>query len=135
MGLKEKAIAIYLKETEEQRERDKKAAEEYARQAKKEFREIFGEEPDEVQPITQWQCEIHCDSLIFEVHRKTYGSEFYVNLPCSRCGKQVPIHIYSISSLGYWLSQKLLCERCSEKEELWTIIRRFKRIINLRRNE
>jgi len=136
MGLKERAVETYLRETAEQRERDRKAAEEYAAEASKEFKQTFGEEPDEINPITQWSCEIHCDGLAFEARRQAYGSKFYVKLPCSNCGESVPIHVLSLSTLGYWLSQKPLCEKCSkiinaEKTAGNRIIERLKKILNL----
>jgi len=115
MGLKERAVETYLREIAEQRERDRKAAEEYAAEASKEFKQAFGEEPDKINPITQWSCEIHCDGLVFEARREAYGSEFYVKLPCSNCGELVPIHVLSLSTLGYWLSQKPLCKKCSKR--------------------
>jgi len=136
MGLKERAIGTYLRETAEQRERSRKAAEEYAAEASKEFKQAFGEEPDKVKPLTRWSCEIHCDGLIFEAHQQAYGSEFYVKLPCSNCGELVPIEVLSLSTLGYWLSQKPLCKKCSkiinaEKTAEEQIIEKLKEILNL----
>ena len=136
MGLKERAIETYLRETAEQRERDRKAAEEYAAKASKEFKQTFLEEPDKINPITQWSCEIHCDGLIFEARRKAHGSEFYVKLPCSNCGELIPVRVLSLSALGYQLTQKPLCEKCSKiinagKTTKKQIIEKLKKILNL----
>ena len=43
MSLKERAVETYLRETAEQRRRDRKAAEEYAAEASKEFKQAFRE--------------------------------------------------------------------------------------------
>jgi len=52
MGLKERAVETYLRETAEQPGKDRKAAEAYAAEASKEFKQAFGEELDKINPIT-----------------------------------------------------------------------------------
>jgi len=59
-----------------------------------------------------------------------------VKLPCSNCGELVPIHVLSLSTLGYWLSQKPLCKKRSkiinaEKTTEEQIIEKLKEILNL----
>jgi len=118
VNLREKAI-IAAKEYKERKEKEKReAAKKFAERAKKEFEEIFGEVPYDVEPISEVSARIFADGLIFVARHKSTDFvtyiDFYPQVECSRCGKlftyQYPCK--NLTDVGTVLMKPVVCDAC-----------------------
>ena len=112
MGLRERAIKAYEEEKKKHEEYERQRAQNFAEWRAKEFEEIFGVKPDKVQPVSPYECFIACDGLTFRALEHDYRTTFEVQVQCPRCHSHFFRRIYSLSSLGYTLSNPGKCLKC-----------------------
>jgi len=116
-SLRERAIKAY-EEWEQQHQRElTEQAEKFAREAVKEFTEVFGK-PQNVEPKSERTARITADGLTF-IARKVYTgyssyTKFYLQAECSQCHntfiQDTPCG--SLIDLGHMLSKPQVCKAC-----------------------
>ena len=116
-SLKERAIKAY-EEWEQQHQRElMEQAEKFAREAVKEFTEVFGK-PQNVEPMSERTAKIATDGLTF-IARKEYTDycsyiKFYLQTECTQCHNPFiqDTSCESIIDLGHILSKPQVCRAC-----------------------
>jgi len=116
MSLRDRAIKAYEEERKRHKEHERRRTKNFAEfKARREFEKIFGAKPDQVQPVTPYECFIECDGLTFRAREHEYGITFEVSVPCSECHNEFFIEVNSLSSLGEALSNPAIkCPECME---------------------
>ena len=119
MSLRDRAIKAYEEERKRHKEHERQRTKNFAEfKARREFEKIFGAKPDQVQPVTPYECFIKCDGLTFRAREHEYGITFEVSVPCSECHNEFFIEVNSLSSLGEALSNPAIkCPECMNSSE------------------
>ena len=119
MSLRGRAIKAYEEEKKRHKEHERQRTKNFAEfKARREFEKIFGAKPDQVQPVTPYECFIKCDGLTFRAREHEYETTFEVRVQCPQCHDLFFVEVNSLSSLGEALSNPAIkCPKCMNSSE------------------
>ena len=113
-GLRGKAIRAYKEYLEKKGKIRKKKIRDIAERVREEFIQRFKTEPENIVPISPYECLLKSDGLKFRAVEDEHKIRFFVFTECQCCHSLFEKRVTSLRALGEVLSETCICEKCKE---------------------